>query len=139
MTCARCEALKAEVAELREEVAAWKAWEATEARAEGAVGRLGRWSLRFRLTASQALILIALVDNCGRPLSRDTLLNVVQSGPGRDRAREIRYNLIDVLVYRLRKILDRDGLGDAIQTMRHVGYLVPVLAATALRSRVGEA
>lgn len=139
MRCARCEALAAELAAARKTIAAWESYDDGQAQTENSLERLARWQARFKLTMSEALVLLALVDRSGRPVSIDALLKVVQSRPGADRAREVEGNLVQVLIHRIRKILDRDGLGDAIQTMRSVGYLTPPLAVLALKSRVGEA
>ena len=139
MTCARCDALAADLAAVREELAAWEAHDAGEGRAERSLERIGRWQDRFRLTVSEAMILLALVDAGGRPVTTETLKKVTRHRPGADHAREVESNVVQILICRLRKALDRDGLGDVVQTLRHVGYLVSPLGALALKSRVAEA
>lgn len=137
MVCAQCQTLRAELAAAHDEIAAWRAHEADAARLAGSLDRLGRWQARFGLTASEALILLALVDRDGAPMTRDALIAVLEQRPGSDHGRDIHSNVVQAFVCRLRQKLAREALGRAVRTVYGIGYAVDAPAAATLRERVG--
>lgn len=138
MTCAHCDDLRGQLAVAQDELAAWRAHDAADVAEAVGYERRGRWQARFRLTPSEAVILIALVDRRGLPMSVEALLTVSRQ-TGWDRAREIESNVVGVMISRVRRALSRDALGASISTVRGYGYAVSVEAALALKSRVREA
>lgn len=137
MTCPRCHALQADLAAARDELAAWRAHEADATRLAGSLERLGRWQARFGLTASEALILLALIDRDGAPMTRDALIAVLEQRPGSDHGRDIQSNVVQAFVCRLRQKLAREALGRAVRTVYGIGYAVDAPSAATLRERVG--
>ncbi|BAO43621.1 osmolarity response regulator transcription factor OmpR [Thiolapillus brandeum] len=82
--------------------------------------RLYRNGEVVKITGGEFALLRVLVENAGRPLSRDRLMTLSQ---GRE------YNpfdrSIDVLISRLRRIIEADpGHPRYLQTLRGVGYLL---------------
>ena len=139
MTCARCHALAAELAAAREQLAAWEAYEAEPTATSEQLSRMGRWQARFGLTASEALILIALVDRKGAPMTPDALLRQTRLRPGVDHGREVQSNVVQQLVSRCRRALSDHRLGKAIRTVKHVGYAIDAEFGATLKSRAAEA
>lgn len=139
MTCPRCQALQAELAQAREELAAWRAHSDDTVQDDQALARLARWQAALGLTLSQAMILIALVDRKGAPMSRPALNAVLSRRPGADHDRDVEDSVVQAFVCRLRQQLAHEGLGQPIQTVWGLGYAIAVESAAALKARVGEA
>lgn len=138
MSCALCDDLRAQLAAAHDELAAWRAHDAAGVADAVGVERRGRWQARFRLTPGEAVILIALVDRRGLPMSIGAL-ETVSRQTGWDRAREIESNVVGVMISRIRRALSREALGALITTVRGYGYAISVEGALALKSRVREA
>lgn len=139
MTCPRCQTLQAELAEAREELAAWRSHHDGTVQEDQAVARLARWQAALGLTLSQAMILIALVDRHGAPMSRPALNAVLSRRPGADHDRDVADTVVQAIVCRLRQQLVQQGLGRPIKTLHGLGYAVSVAEAAALKARAGDA
>jgi two-component system torCAD operon response regulator TorR len=77
----------------------------------------------IRLTRGEFDLLAALVENSGRPLSRDYLIEVVSN-----RYAEVDARSVDALVARLRRKLLGAGEPDVIATVSGVGYRLGMVA-----------
>ena len=74
-----------------------------------------------KLTYNEFVILKALIDNAGKPLSRDQLLNYLNSG---SRDWDPFDRSLDVLISKIRgKLGDDPALPTYIRTMRQTGYI----------------
>lgn len=143
MTCARCEAMAAEVADLRAEL------EAREDLPE--MERMLRWRRAFGVRGNGAvLVLMELAQEPDRVLSRPKLARASRFAPGaRLNPGDIKAKLADVQVCHLRSRLrqaavdgrlpDLFGAHDGgIQSHRGVGYSMTEEAALAVRLLAGE-
>ncbi|WP_426036471.1 hypothetical protein [Brevundimonas sp. DC300-4] len=81
MSCARCDALAREAAELRVGVEAWRAND-DEDRRGSAVDRLARWKAAIpELSPATLLTLMSLADRPGRVQSPDVLNEAMRASP----------------------------------------------------------
>ncbi len=143
MTCANCEALAAEVADLRAEL------EAREDLPE--MERMLRWRRAFDVRGHGAvLVLMELAQQPDRVLSRPQLARASRFAPGaRMNPADIKAKLADVQVCHLRARLRQTAVDgrlpdlfrahDAgIQSHRGVGYSMTEEAALAVKLLAGE-
>jgi DNA-binding response OmpR family regulator len=77
-------------------------------------------SRRVALSRTELRLLAALLDGEGQPVSRSTLIGRVWAND--DRMDVDRENTLGVYVHSLRKRLASIGAGNALQTVRGVGY-----------------
>lgn len=131
MSCPTCDQLREKLADAHQALSAWEQYDAARMGDAEVVARLGRWQMAFRLTMAEASILLALVDAAGRALASDILLLASRAA---GRCGDVESNLVQTMVYRIRRSLDRVGQGDAVQTLIGIGYMVPTLAAEALKA-----
>jgi DNA-binding response OmpR family regulator len=75
---------------------------------------------RVALSRTELRLLAALLDGEGEPVSRSSLIGRVW--PDEDRTAVDRENTLGVYVHSLRKRLASIGAGNALQTVRGVGY-----------------
>ena len=127
MRCAECDRLRAEVADLREQLAAWEDYD----RAAPDADRIARWQDAFGVSAQTVRVLMALADAKGRVVSREHLVTVTRRLPDA-KATDPHRTLAQVLVWKVRRRLDGLGLGGGIETYRGLGYIM----AEGLRQRI---
>lgn len=144
------EALRARVAELEDEIAAWRAYGAAdpeELKTALALEAAARLWLRKRLShqgshhgrgASAAKILAALVEDGGSVVSREQLLRATQP-PGSDPEHWPEPKIVDVYLTHIRTALRRGGLSIPIN-LHGRGWILPLGVAERLRGewRVAE-
>lgn len=140
------EALRARVAELEDEIAAWRAYGAAdpeERKTALALETAARLWLRKRASrggqgASAAKILAALVEDGGSLVSREQLLRAMQP-PGSDPEHWPEPRIIDVHLSHIRTALRRGGLSTPIN-LPGSGWILPLGVAERLRGewRVAE-
>ncbi len=133
------EALRARVAELEDEIAAWRAYGAAdpeERKTALALETAARLWLRKRASrggqgASAAKILAALVEDGGSVVSREQLLRATQP-PGSDPELWPDPRVIDVHLSYIRTALRRGGLSTPIN-LHGRGWILPLGVAERLR------
>lgn len=134
----RCMALEARVAELEEELAAWRGDSAQDLRSHHALQRAIRIRDRLQLLDHRCAlvatgVLIRMLDDPDVTVTKLQLLEASRH-PGVRLDYEPTLKVADVQVSFLRSGLRRLGHGDAIQTVRGVGYRIPAFRAEQLRA-----
>lgn len=82
MSCARCDALAREAADLRAEVEAWRANDADTIMDEAAADRLARWKVSLGpISHGEVILVLTLVDRVGRVCSADRLVKMLRTSP----------------------------------------------------------
>ena len=132
MMCAACDAMRAEIFDLRDRLAAWEAFSDGEARGEQEDARELRWTARLCRGRAVALAALALTAAPGRPVSFERL-----GRPMGDRETVARHGA-KVRIHHLRNALFDLGLADGIEAIRGYGYLMTRAAASALKAEMGD-
>lgn len=138
MTCARCDALARENAELREEVAAWRGHEDDLRKGEAVAERIRRLRGVLPMTGSHAVgaakLLLVMIDRPGQVVGRERLLGVVASDP----QAPPEMKALSVYMCFARKAVAGGGFGNPIETVWGQGYRFAPQEAHELRARMGE-
>jgi DNA-binding response OmpR family regulator len=138
MSCARCEALARENAELREELGAWRGQDDDDRRSEALVDRIARLRrvlpVEVHHGSGTAKLLLALIDRPGQLVGRERLLRIV----ARDADNPPESKIVDVYVCNARKALRLSGFPEAIETIWGGGFRLAPDVARELRARMGE-
>lgn len=133
--CQTCDKLRAEIRELREELAEWRNQESIHENGDAAIiaERLKTWPQVAKLIA-------ILAENENRVVSREYFVDALgYAGEGRDHDRrgtdEDRW--LKVIVSRSRRALEGIGVFDAVGNVRGRGYIMTKEKARAVRRAVG--
>lgn len=140
MKCPQCDTLKATIAELRDEIAAWKAADGDARRDAAFHARLDRWRETFGLTSSQALMLMAMVDRNGVACTYAALHAAARHRPNHPVDREVasEKGTVIAIISRLRIRLSAHALGRAVRTVCGHGYVVDREWIARLKAKAGE-
>jgi DNA-binding response OmpR family regulator len=92
-------------------------WEAGDLRVEESTREISRGSRKITLTRTEYALLLLLLRNAGRVITRDTIIEKIW---GHDA--DIESNTLDAFVRLLRSKLDGVGETKLLQTVRGVGY-----------------
>ena len=133
MRCAECDRLRAELAEAREQLAAWEAYDAQPFDA----GRLARWMTAFKATGHVAAVLMMLADARDGIVSRDQIVRMTRLLPGAS-AEEPSRTLPNVLIYQAKAVLERCAIVGAIASYRGLGWNLPPQWRHQVLAMVGE-
>lgn len=131
--------LRAEVAELREEVAAWRCFDADPVshldrpRADSIKKRLG-------VRPGEAVVLVKLMQSSPLPCTTQALLEATSAMPGLRKHPDDRImKNVTVRIFVLRSAFARLGLSNPIETIWGVGYAVPSSALHAIETLLEKA
>lgn len=130
--CPTCDRLRAELREVKEELAEWRTNEADE---PGDVALIGR---QLGLNPQPARIVSRLMASSSRVVAKEALIETMNyAGEGRDLGG---YRGTDegcalkVVITKARRGLESVGLFDAISNVVGVGYIMPKSKAVELRA-----
>lgn len=150
MRCPHYDTLKAQLAEAKDEIAAWTAYADDERESEADVEIVAVWQTVFKTEGpGPAMALRALVQRAGRCVTHDALLNATRIRGRNCPAEDVSRNLMAVYVCKLRKVLKRlyeagrlpDAFADrdaGIITHWGIGYEVSVENAASLLGLVSR-
>lgn len=131
---AELERLRIEVAELRDEVAAWRANDEPDDDHD-------RWlkvKAIFGLTQAPARILLALIERPGNRVRRERLHELME--PARKCPdREPALKLVDVQIVKIRRALARDGYGAPVKNHWGAGWSIEADVARRLKAAIEAA
>lgn len=149
MPCVTCAAMAAENARLREEVAAWRANDDEARDGQVFLARLDRWRSVFpELAYRHLMVLLTLVDRCGRIASNELLADATARSPLAYRE-DPHASAVAVAICQTRRVLRAlaaegvlpkacQSVEAGIRTHRGLGYSIDVAAAGVLRRLAGE-
>lgn len=133
--CVECDKLRAEIRELREELAEWRNQDSIHENGDAAIiaARLKTWPQVAKLIA-------ILAENENRVVAREYFVEALEyAGAGRDHDRrgtdEDRW--LKVIVSRARRALEGIGVFDAVGNVRGWGYIMTKEKARDVRRVVG--
>lgn len=150
MTCPHCDRLAAQLAEAREEIAAWRANEADDARDDAALERRERWRRAFgREGVGAVLILMCLCDARGAMVRHERLFQATRNGFGAPDI-EPSLKIVGVQMCKARSVLralSHEGrlprrfaaIDGGVHTHWGHGYSIAAEDARTLRQLAGEA
>ena len=140
MPCPQCDTLKATIAELRDEIAAWKAADGYAHRDAAFHALLERGRAAFGLTSSQALMVMAMIDRNGVACTYAALHAAARHRPNHPVDREVvsEKDTVTAIVCRLRARLSAHALGRAVRTVYGHGYVVDREWIARLKAKAGE-
>lgn len=127
--------MRAALEEARDEIAAWRAYDAQPLNPD----RLMAWTRALGVTPLTAVVAMTLNDAGDRPVSRARLFEITRAAPGAYVDAEGSDKLMDVYVFRLRRLLEAAGLTAGIVNIRGFGWTLMPEVRAFLRSRTGEA
>lgn len=151
MTCSHCDALRRQLADAREEIAAWEAFARDERRSDADSDRLAAWRQAFDIRGSAPILtLMLLADRPGRLV---TPLMVVEATriPGRSKdTDDVEMKVSRAFMNHVRKGLRRmvvtgdlsaafDTKTTGITTIWGQGWTMTAENAAAVRALAGEA
>lgn len=133
--CQTCDKLRAEIRELRDELAEWRNQDSVHENGDAAIiaARLKTWPQVAKLIA-------ILAENENRVVSREYFVEALEyAGAGRDHDRrgtdEDRW--LKVIASRARRALESIGVFDAVGNVRGRGYIMTKEKARDVRRVVG--
>lgn len=131
--CPSCDRLRAELREVKEELAEWKMGSPS---VDG-----DKWAFlasTIGLAPQPAKIVSALMESPSQPVMKDTMFELMEyGGMGRDfihSGHTDEGRALSVIVTHARRRLESFGIHDAIKNVRGVGYIMPRSKAVELRA-----
>lgn len=151
MTCSHCDALRRQLADAREDIAAWEAWAKDERVADADEHRLAAWRKVFGARGpGPVLALMALADKPGRLINPQVIIAATRFGAVRDSDDVAHRSLATTRICQVRNVLKalalagrlpavfaaRDG---GVATIWGQGWTMAPENAAAVRALAGEA